>query len=163
MSSAWSVTDFSGIGIEEDWLDPILHKLPLFVIMASGRSTFNSDSAGVNAKLIPQVSPDEVVKVWLQREALPHVLETPIHHILPWHSSLLTGTGKCYVAFIRGPMKGEVRTVETIIADHVWVKELKPADQRKEYTEHSKYDVILSGAPIISFYFPFGFVYFYFI
>ena len=104
-------------------------------------------STGVNAKLIPQVSPDEVVKVQLQREAQPHVLKTPIYHILPRHPSLLTSTGKCYVAFFKGLMKGEVRTVETIIADCVWVKELKPTNQRKKSTEHSKYDLILTGAP----------------
>jgi hypothetical protein len=132
------------IGVEENWLDDDLRKLPLFLVLASGSRALNRDTADVQATL-KSTSPGDVVDLRLLRANNPRELKNVhIRHLLPVHPSAeevpTTSTTKQYVVFIRGSFKGEFRLLDKVEGDQVWVKNPDGGG----LSEHSKYDLVLS-------------------
>lgn len=132
------------IGVKETWLDDDLCKLPLFLVLASGSRALNRDTENVQATL-KSSSLGNVVDLRLLRANCPHeVSNVHIRHLLPVHPSTkevsATSTAKQYVVFIRGSLKGELRLLDKVEGDRVWVKN----SDGGELSEHSKYDLVLS-------------------
>jgi|ERR1700729_2265651 hypothetical protein len=132
------------IGVEETWLDDELRKLPLFLVMASGSRALNPDTENVQATLKSSSSGD-LVDLRLLRTNHPRDLKSiHIRHLLPVHPSMeegpVTSSAKQYVVFIRGSLKGEVRLLDKMEGDQVWVKN----PDGGELSDHSKYDLVLS-------------------
>jgi hypothetical protein len=114
--------------------------------MASGGRALNHDTENVRATIKPSSrSTGDVVDVRLLRSGLPQELKNiSIRHILPVHPSTeslsSSSVAKQYLVFLKGPLKGEVRVMDRIEGDRIWVK--NPAD--KKLTEHSRFDFVLS-------------------
>jgi len=141
-----------GAGVNEDWLSGPLRALPLFIVMAHGSRAYNKDTAGVNGKLLSTPADgDKLVNIQLLRTQLPQRLTVHIQHVLPQHPSIISSSSTnrksvTFVAFINGPMQGQVRKVDRVEQERVWVKEVGKGS-KKPATEHSMYDLVLTGQP----------------
>jgi hypothetical protein len=132
------------IGVEETWLDDELRQLPLFLVVACGSHSLKPNTDNVQATLL-QSPPGNTVNLQLLRTEEPRLLKmVPIRHILPLHPSADnlagTSTGKQYVVFIQGALKGKAGLLNKVEGDRAWVK----ISGDEELSEHSKYDLALS-------------------